>query len=266
VKFAIEHKQELEKRYIDEKVTASEIARMYGTYTNKIVRALKFLKIEIRDKSECQKELLRSGKAKHPTQGKKLSEATKAKISEASHNSWENKTPDELEAFKQMKKDAWNNRSADEVENFNNKSIKAIANSSRGGSKAEIKIMDELKKAGYNPLHHHRPLEKEKLEVDIIIPDKRIAIEIDGPSHYKPIWGDINFDRTRKADIEKNGILATNGFCMIRIKHLVNTVTQHMYKKTCASLIKVIEEVSTSFPQQSDRLIYINIADGEITR
>lgn len=126
--------------------------------------------------------------------------------------------------------------------------------------------MDELKKAGYNPIHHHRPLEKEKLEVDILIPDKRIAIEIDGPSHYSPIWGDINFDRTKKADKEKNGILVTNGFCMIRIKNLVNTVTQHMYKKTCASLIKVIEEISTSFPQHSDRLIYINIADGEVTR
>lgn len=266
MKFAIEHKQELEKRYIEDKLTASEIARMYNTYTNKIVRALKFLKIEIRDKSECQKELLRTGKAKHPTKGKKLSDATKEKISKASHNSWINKTEDEMESFKQLKREAWNNRSAEEVEEFNKKSINAISNASRAGSKAEIKLMEGLISAGYQPLHHHRPLEKEKLEVDIIIPDKRIAIEIDGPSHYKPIWGDINFDRTRKADIEKNGILATNGFCMIRIKNLVNTVTQHMYKKTCASLIKVIEEISENFPPISNRVIYINIADGEITR
>ena len=266
MKFAIEHKQELEKRYLNDRLTASEIAKLYSTYTNKIIRALKFLKIEIRDKSECQKELLRSGRAVHPTKGKKLTEATKAKISNSIHSSWENKTDEELESFKQLKRDAWSNRSADEVEEFNKKSIKAIAESSRCGSKAEIRLMDELKKAGYNPIHHHRPLEKEKLEVDILIPDKRIAIEIDGPSHYSSIWGDINFDRTKKADKEKNGILLTNGFCMIRIKNLVNTVTQHMYKKTCASLIKVIEEISTSFPQHSDRLIYINIADGEVTR
>lgn len=266
MKFAIEHEIELRKKYIEEKITASEIARNYGTYTNKIVRALKFLKIEIRDKSECQKELLKSGKAIHPTKGKKLSAETKAKISESSHNNWDNKTPDELEAFKQLKRDAWNSRSADDVEEFNKKSVNAIAKASRVGSKAEIRLVDELKKAGYNAIHHHRPIEKEKLEVDILIPDKRIAIEIDGPSHYKPIWGAINFDRTRKADIEKNGILATNGFCMIRIKNLVNTVTQHMYKKTCESLIKVLEEIETSFPKQSDRLIYINIADGEVTR
>ena len=266
MKFAIEHKQELEKRYLEEKLTASEIARLYNTYTNKIVRALKFLQIEIRDRSECQKELLRTGKAKHPTLGKKLSDKTKAKISEASHNSWINKSEDEMEAFRQLKRDAWNNRSADEVEEFNKRSINAISEASRAGSKAEIKLIEELTNAGYAPMHHHRPLEKEKLEVDILIPDKRIAIEIDGPSHYKPIWGDINFDRTRKADIEKNGILATNGFCMIRIKNLVNTVTQHMYKKTCASLIQVIEEITKNFPPVSDRVYYINIADGEITR
>ena len=44
------------------------------------------------------------------------------------------------------------------------------------------------------------------LEVDIYLPEMGAAIEIDGPSHFLPIWGEEALSKTIKSDNEKNGL------------------------------------------------------------
>ena len=264
MKFAIQNKTDIIKMYVDEKLNATDIAKKYNTDPNKILRALKYLKIEIRSKSEIQSELLSSGKVTHPTKGKTLTDETKEKISRSSHEKWLEKSDEEKERFRQEKKLAWQNRTDAEKNNFESKSVAAIIKAAREGSKAEKKIMEMLQEAGYNPLHHHKPLAKEKLEVDILLPDNRVAIEIDGLSHYSPIWGDANFSRVVKADTEKNGILILNGFCVIRIKNTVNTVTQFMYTETCKTLIDILKSIEIKFPDMDKRIIHVDIENGEI--
>lgn len=250
--------------YVNEKQNATDIAKYFKTYPNKILRALKYLKIDVRTKSEIQSELLSSGKVVHPTKGKNLTEETKQKISKSSHQKWLEKSDDAKEQFRLQKKTAWENRTQTEKDYFTTKSVKAIIKSAKDGSKAEKKIMEILRLAGYNPLHHHKPLENNKLEVDILLRENNVAIEIDGPSHYLPIWGDENLERVVKADTEKNGILILKNFCIIRIKNTVNTVTQFMYNETGKTLIKVLQSIEQQKPDIDKRIIHINIENGEI--
>lgn len=41
------------------------------------------------------------------------------------------------------------------------------------------------------------------LEIDILIPEKNIAIELNGPCHYIPIFGEQELKKTQNKDIIK---------------------------------------------------------------
>ena len=74
--FARKHKEFLMKEYVDNERSTYDLAKELGTYPNKISRALKALGVPMRDKSSAQSAALSSGRHKHPTKGKKRSEAT----------------------------------------------------------------------------------------------------------------------------------------------------------------------------------------------
>lgn len=259
--FALTNKTKLTEMYVNKNMNASEIAAEFSTYPNKILRALKYLNIPLKDRSEIQSTVLKSGKVEHPTKGKKMSDATKSKISKNIHQTWEGKSEEEREAFRLKKKQQWDSRPADEVNKFNANSVKGIIKASKEGSKAEKAIMGRLIKAGYNVLHHQKPLQNEKLEVDLLLKDNALVIEIDGMSHYEPVWGDEVFERTRKADNEKNGILMLNGYTVIRIKNIVNTATNYMYSKIVEKIIEIITSLRTN--SLVDKLIVLDIETGD---
>jgi len=79
----------LKKMYETENKSFQDIASELGTYANKIRRdAIKY-KIKIRDKSDAQKNALKTGKHKHPTKGTVRDDDTKNKIGMAVLKSWE---------------------------------------------------------------------------------------------------------------------------------------------------------------------------------
>lgn len=262
MQFALENHKQLIKWYVDEKLSASEIAKKLGTYTLKVTRALKFLKIEIRDKSETQALVLE--KIPHPTKGKRMSEETKQKISTSVHNKWKSFSDEKRLAIKEECKRRWDNYSLDHIEALRAASVEGIRRSSKEGSKLELYLMQGLRDNGYKPHHHFNPHEKEKLEVDIYIPELKVAVEIDGPSHFFPIWGDDALAKVTKADSEKNGLLALNGFCVIRIRNLVNKATDVLKRNLLKNLIEVLEDVKRKFPPKSERLMYLDIETGEV--
>lgn len=53
------------------------------------------------------------------------------------------------------------------------------------------------------------------LEIDIVLPDHKIAIEVNGPTHYRPIYGKAKYDRTRSNDVKKKELLRRLGFTML---------------------------------------------------
>jgi hypothetical protein len=96
-------------------------------------------------------------------------------------------------------------------------------------SKAEIYLM-ELITSDFPTLcvqNSVRNLLPSGLEIDILIPDLNLAIELNGPVHYFPIYGKEKLDSIQNKDIKKQKELMDKGFQLIIVD-----VSQQKYWKT----------------------------------
>lgn len=247
----------IKKLYETEKKSFQDIADLYGTYANKIRRdAIKF-KIKVRDKSSAQKNALNTGKHKHPTKGIQRDEATKTKIGKSIIESWANLSDEKLATRKLKAKNNWEKLSEDERKVILQKANEAVRKSSKEGSKLEKFILSSLLKDGYKVnFHQEQTLSNTKLQIDLLIPSINTAIEIDGPSHFLPVWGDDVLERNIKYDNKKEGLIIGKGLRLIRIqqtKEFSNTRALLVYEK----LKNVLTDITNN---TTDKKI-INIQD-----
>lgn len=54
-------------------------------------------------------------------------------------------------------------------------------------------------------------------EIDIYLPEYKFAIEVDGPTHHKPIFGQATFERMQEADARKSKKLEELGIKLYRV-------------------------------------------------
>ena len=87
--------------------------------------------------------------------------------------------------------------SVDQKEQMQRKRVDAIRKSAKEGSKLEKFFQEKLSQAGFNVRMHVVTIPAENLEIDLYIPDLKTIIEVDGPSHFLPIWGE---DKLQKSD------------------------------------------------------------------
>lgn len=213
-------KEDLIKRlYSKDGLSFIEIGKAYNTYPNKLRRdAIKF-KIPIRNKSEAQKNALKNGSHKHPTKGKQRTAETKTKIGLGVLKNWETMDEAELQKRKNKAKELWDNLDEDERTSILQKANQAVRESSKNGSKLEKFILNYLIKYGYKvEFHKEQILSNTKLQIDLFLPTMSVAIEIDGPSHFVPVWGDQALARNKKYDNKKTGLILGKGWKLIRIK------------------------------------------------
>lgn len=209
----------LKQDYISNKLSFQDIADKYDTYSNQIRRDALRLKIPIRDKSSAQKNALKTGKHKHPTKGQKRSETTKEKIGHGVMDSWNNLSKQELKNRQEKSRSNWLKLSDDEKENLVRSANNAARLCSKTGSKLEKFILERLIKDGYHvDFHKEQMLSNTKLQIDLFLPTINVAIEVDGPSHFSPIWGEDALQKNQKYDIKKNGLIVGKGIFLIRIK------------------------------------------------
>lgn len=252
-----EKKRLIHQMYIQNNKSFQQIAKTMGTYANKIRRDAKKLDIPIRNKSEAQKNAIDTGIHKHPTKGTKRSEETKTKIGQGVLNSWDNMTDSDLKQRKIKAKKQWENLSQDQKKYMTNKANKAVRETSKQGSKLEKFILTNLLKDGYKvDFHKEQILANTKLQIDIFLPTLNIAIEVDGPSHFLPVWGDDVLQKNINYDNKKTGLILGKGCVLIRIKQL------HDFSKTRASilygsLLKAIQNIELKFPSANNRTIEI---------
>jgi very-short-patch-repair endonuclease len=250
-------KEMLKKEYENNLLSFGEIAKKYNTYSNRVRRdAIKF-SISIRDKSKAQKVALSSGRHTHPTKGTERPDHVKSKIGMSVLQSWEELDDVELEKRKQTAKDNWEKLSDDEKQNILRSANAAVRKSSNVGSKLELFLLEQLIKKGYKvDFHKEQTLSNTKLQIDLFLPTMSVAIEVDGPSHFNPVWGEDALKKNQKYDNKKNGLILGKGLVLIRIKQSKD------FSKSRASLIceKLVEElglISAKFPEPSKRLIEI---------
>jgi very-short-patch-repair endonuclease len=252
----------LTKEYENLNHSFREIAEKYNTYANKIRRdAIKF-GIKIKDKSEAQKNALKNGTATHPTQGTQRSEDVKSKIGLSVMNSWENMDAKTIQKRKDKARQNWENLSEDIKENILREANNAVREASKSGSKLEKFLLTELLADGFKvDFHKEQSLLNTKLQIDLFLPKLNIAIEVDGPSHFKPVWGQENLKRNKGYDDKKTGLILGKGLVLIRIKQTKDFSKARA--KTIYNNLKIyIDQISKQFPNQDNRNIEIGDYNG----
>lgn len=253
-----EGKDFLDEQYNKKERSTYSIADELGTYPNKIRRALVFHGYELRDKSNAQKKALKSGRHKHPTKDTKRPISTKNKIGNQMSNSWASLSIEEKEERSKKAKEFWEKIPKNKKEQMRSEAAKAIRRAAIEGSELEKHLMIYLLVEKFKVEFHKEFLTtKETTHVDIYLPELNTVIEIDGPSHFIPIWGQENLDKIQKTDAAKTGLLLEKGMVVIRIKHLVKNISE-VYKRRLAIKIKdILYSIKAKYPEENQRLIIV---------
>lgn len=246
--------------YCDEKCSTYEIAEKFKTYPNKIRRFLKKEGIRIYDKAEAQGNAIKRGRSKIPTQGKERSKEEKLKISSTLKKSWDNIDPEKYNKRVSIAKKNFDSKTDLEKQEMRSAATKAIKQAAVEGSKLEKFLKYELSKEGYIiEIHKKDLIVNQTLEIDMYFPQIRTIIEIDGPSHFLPIWGEDKLKKQIKADQNKTGLILSKGLAIIRVKSLADSLALSVKEELKNKLLGILESIKSKFPEKSKRYIEIEI-------
>ncbi len=256
----LDDKKWCNKQYWTLERSVGDIARELDTYPNKVRRALKSHGIKLRDKGAAQSVALKKGRSSHPTKDKGHSVESRLKISESVAKSWENLSDEELESRREAARQQWARMTEEEKIKLRESAIPGIKRASMEGSKLEKYIRDELTKSNYVIEYHKKGIvPNSNLEVDIYLPELGTAIEIDGPSHFLPIWGDEALRKTIKSDNEKNGLLRYHGIMVLRVAQKKKTLSQKAMRDTWKAIESELKIVSIRMPTKENRFKEIGV-------
>lgn len=239
-----------------------EIAAIYNTYPNKIARVIKKAGLDLRTKEEAANSAIAKGKIKPPMLGKFRTQDEKDNISIKRSKKWKEMNANDLETFKAGAKERWDSQTVEEKLYRQQKAGEALRRASVEGSKAEKFIYERLTKMGYDVIIHKSGLiPGEKYEVDLFFPSLMVAIEIDGPQHFIPIYGEKNLSRNIKYDAIKNGFLLSRGICVIRVKYMLKNSSQITNNKLLNLVVEELKKIEQKFPEPENRLIEVEILE-----
>lgn len=251
-----EHADIIRKMYVEEDKSMQEIADVLKTNVQRVFRALKSLQIERRSRSEAQKNALKTGRTTHPTAGKPLSEENKKNLSEALAKAWANLSPEEYQKRQETSRKQYAKMSDKKKNNLRHAAAVGVLKAAKEGSKLEHFLVDGLTELGYNIVFHKKgAIINDKLEIDILIPSLKIAVEVDGIYHSENVFGDLA--KVKNKDSEKNGLLLNNGYVMIRLSNTSKSDSQYYFNKKLNQLVTAIKAIEQEFPPADRRLIYL---------
>lgn len=244
------------KMYNEENKSTYEIAEALDTYPNKIRRTLKKHGVDMRTKSSAQQNALKSGRSPHPTEGKHRSLEEKVKISGTLENYWSEMQAEEKKRRSLQAKARWDAMSDKQKEEMSRKRLEAVKKSAKEGSKLEKFVLSRLLKMGHKVRFHEKIIPSENLEIDLYLPELKTIIEIDGPSHFLPIWGEEKLQKQINADLRKSGVLLSKGYVIIRVKA---TGSESVKKKEdiIHEIAQYITKIEKKFPSRSKRFIEV---------
>jgi len=156
---------------------------------------------------------------------------------------------------------------ASKKEEMRRMALEAVREASKIGSKTERHLNNGLTKAGYSVIFHKAGLVMgSKLEVDLFLPEIKTAIEIDGPGHFLPIWGEEKLLKQQSSDIIKQGILLDHGYVILRIRQIDKSISMTRMNKLLEVVLSELDKINKKFPSKKKRLIEIEVHNGEAKR
>lgn len=256
----LKDKKWMHKQYHTNDRSMQDIADELGTNRQRVRRAIVRLGIKTKDKAEAQKAALKSGRAQHPTEGTERPEDVRLRISESVAKDWAESTPEKLKNRSDKAKKQWENMPQHQKEEMLRSAREAVRLAAKEGSQLEKFLKKGLTEAGYVVQYHVKHLiANQNLEIDLTIPELSVAIEVDGPSHFLPIWGEENLQKNIKSDLEKTGLLLSYNMVVIRVKQLSNNVSQILKRNILNKLLAALEKIKKKFPDKNNRLIELEV-------
>lgn len=252
-----------------------KMAEELNTNSTRVLRALTFLgekfhgdgKFYKRSYSEAQKMAIENGRAKHPTKGKKLDSSHKEKIGKARSLAYHSLSVEEKQKIAQTSKDNWDALGKVKQEEIRALAMDAVRYASKNGSKTERHLYHGLMKLGYSvELHKTGLVPGSNLEVDLFIPELKTAIEVDGCGHFLPIWGEEKLQKQRSSDTIKQGIMLSHGYVLLRIRQIDKSISLTRMNHILELILQELESIQEKFPTPNNRLIEIEVHNGEAKR
>lgn len=253
----------IDEKYVIEEYKKNKstyvIAKELNTYPNKIKRILNKHGYTLRDKQDAQVLALKSGRSKHPTMGRKRTESEKNKISNGMEKRWASLDDEYKKDFAENAKKRWKEMPADKKREMQEMAGRALRIASIEGSKAEKLLKKRLENNGYIVVLHKENLVPGNYEIDLFLPQINTIIEIDGPQHFLPMWGEERLNQTIKSDQIKNGLLLNHGYCVVRIKYMCARMTRGVEQRLWKLVEPIINNIANNFPKKNERFIELEI-------
>ena len=223
------------------KLSMRDIAKLLNTSPNSISRMFKKYGAESLSTSEIIRKKIKNGSIvpNHP----EWTEEQKLNFSEKTAKSWEN-NPNRNDSYKEEAREKWNALTEAEKKKQSKKMLDGVREASKNGSRLEHVLAEEIRKFGFLSIKHKvNVLPNSDLEFDLYIPEIGTIIEVDGPSHYSPIWGEERLKKNKERDAEKAGSAINMKFNFIRVIQSKNTISQIYVRTISKKLIDCLERI-----------------------
>jgi len=234
----LDKKRLIKRLYQKEQKSWDTIAQACNCSRTKIRKLARKFNIAGRSRTEAQHIALNI--YGHPRQGATTSLATKTKISESMGEHWDQLSEEDKTKKSQVSKDLWANRDPAENKRIQTAGAMSFHKASINGSKLERYLSFELNKLGHQvELHKEHHLKNKALQIDIFLPTIGVAIEVDGPTHFEPIFGQDKLERIQKSDRQKTGLILSCGYHFIRIAH-VKKLSYRFQRDTLNKIVNIL--------------------------
>jgi very-short-patch-repair endonuclease/predicted XRE-type DNA-binding protein len=232
-----------------EKLSTYKVAEQVGCNQSHIVRMVaKYNKqnpnnpIKKRNKSEAQKNYIKQA-GKHQRDGTTHDEITKDKISDKMREFYDSEegeaAKDRIREFRQQE---WAEKSEAEraailadLQQANRAKMQAGE-----GSNFENFLAEQLSAHGFRVEQRTKAWTPgQKFHVDIAMPTEKIIIEVDGPTHWAPIYGDEELHKVEVKDARKDGVLNANGWNVLRVQDASGSTTRARFMRVLDTIKQV---------------------------
>ncbi len=215
------NEDEVRRFYLDDGLSMRVVAGKIEVPLATLSRFMKKHGITARDKTQAQTNFLKTHE--HQMQGRKHSDETKNKISAGLGEFWDGLSEEEEQELRSRIGGAWKRKWAAMSDAERAATIEGLSQASKAsqgkGSKLERFLAEELRTRGYvieERTVHYTP--GHAFEVDLALPREGILIEVDGPTHFLPIFGEEYLEQQQERDERKDNLLTSAGWDVLRVR------------------------------------------------